>query len=65
MCFNKREETGGHEEREDNAENGVVRSCDRGPEAVPGSEGGIGNSCAWEPPADKGTVILAFVEFML
>lgn len=64
MCFNKWEEMGGHEEREDNEENGMVRSCDHGLEAVPGSEDGIGNSCTWEPPADKGTMILAFVEFM-
>ena len=56
---------GGHEEREDNEENGMVRSCDHGLEAVPGSEDGISNSCTWEPPADKGTMILAFVEFML
>lgn len=56
---------GGNEGREDNEENGMVRSCDYGLEAVPGSEYGIGNSCTWDPPADKGTIILAFVECML
>lgn len=56
---------GGNEEREDSEENGMVRSCDYGLEAVPGSEDGIGNSCTWDPPAEKGTIVLAFVEFML